>query len=106
MFIIEPRIVVDGIGDNVLVGNEHDLRPKLDTLNNISNNSQDLKSALALYSCTNQIQAERHQQDLSSQGKSSLLSQCELPSGKTGWRVQIKECDESQNYCVQPLEEQ
>ncbi|EDP58973.1 type III secretion system outer membrane ring subunit SctC [Vibrio sp. AND4] len=106
MFIIEPRIVVDGIGDNVLVGNEHDLRPKLGTLNNISNNSQDLKSALALYSCTNQIQAERHQQDLSSQGKSSLLSQCELPSGKTGWRVQIKECDESQNHCVQPLEEQ
>ncbi|MHC0522827.1 type III secretion system outer membrane ring subunit SctC, partial [Vibrio harveyi] len=33
MFIIEPRIVVDGIGDNVLIGNEYDLRPKIGTLN-------------------------------------------------------------------------
>ncbi|WP_104027805.1 type III secretion system outer membrane ring subunit SctC [Vibrio jasicida] len=106
MFIIEPRIVVDGIGDNVLIGNEYDLRPKLGTLNNISNNSVDLKSALALYSCTSQVQAERYQQDLLSQGKSSLLSQCELPSGQKGWRVQIKECDGSENHCVRPLEEQ
>ncbi|WJT05956.1 type III secretion system outer membrane ring subunit SctC [Vibrio harveyi] len=106
MFIIEPRIVVDGIGDNVLIGNEYDLRPKIGTLNNISNNSADLKSALALYSCTIQVQAERYQQDLLSQGKSSLLAECELPTGQKGWRVQIKECNGSENHCVRPLEEQ
>ncbi|WVM80314.1 type III secretion system outer membrane ring subunit SctC [Vibrio harveyi] len=106
MFIIEPRIVVDGIGDNVLIGNEYDLRPKVGTLNNISNNSADLKSALALYSCTTQVQAERYQQDLLSQGKSSLLAECELPTGQKGWRVQIKECNGSENHCVRPLEEQ
>ncbi len=106
MFIIEPRIVVDGIGDNVLIGNEYDLRPKIGTLNNISNNSADLKSALALYSCTTQVQAERYQQDLLSQGKSSLLTECELPTGQKGWRVQIKECNGSENHCVRPLEEQ
>nr|WP_188015273.1 type III secretion system outer membrane ring subunit SctC [Vibrio harveyi] len=106
MFIIEPRIVVDGIGDNVLIGNEYDLRPKIGTLNNISNNSADLKSALALYSCTTQVQAERYQQDLLSQGKSSLLAECELPTGQKGWRVQIKECNGSENHCVRPLEEQ
>ncbi|MGR2870931.1 type III secretion system outer membrane ring subunit SctC [Vibrio vulnificus] len=106
MFIIEPRIVVDGIGDNVLIDNEYDLRPKIGTLNNISNNSADLKSALALYSCTTQVQAERYQQDLLSQGKSSLLAECELPTGQKGWRVQIKECNGSENHCVRPLEEQ
>ncbi|RIW04741.1 EscC/YscC/HrcC family type III secretion system outer membrane ring protein [Vibrio harveyi] len=106
MFIIEPRIVVDGIGDNVLIGNEYDLRPKIGTLNNISNNSAGLKSALALYSCTTQVQAERYQQDLLSQGKSSLLAECELPTGQKGWRVQIKECNGSENHCVRPLEEQ
>ncbi|HDM8162691.1 TPA: type III secretion system outer membrane ring subunit SctC [Vibrio harveyi] len=106
MFIIEPRIVVDGIGDNVLIGNEYDLRPKIGTLNNISNNSADLKSALAPYSCTTQVQAERYQQDLLSQGKSSLLAECELPTGQKGWRVQIKECNGSENHCVRPLEEQ
>ncbi|HHP0485551.1 TPA: type III secretion system outer membrane ring subunit SctC [Vibrio harveyi] len=106
MFIIEPRIVVDGIGDNVLIGNEYDLRPKIGTLNNISNNSADLKSALALYSCTTQVQAERYQQDLLSQGKSSLLAECELPTGQKGGRVQIKECNGSENHCVRPLEEQ
>lgn len=106
MFIIEPRIIVDGIGDNVLIGNEYDLRPKLSTLNNISNNSVDLKSVLALYSCTSQAQAERNQQILLSQGKSSLLSECELPSRQKGWRVQIQECDGSENHCIRPLEEQ
>jgi type III secretion protein C len=106
MFIIEPRIVVDGIGDNVLIGNEYDLRSKIDALNNISNNSAGLKSALALYSCTIQVQAERYQQDLLSQGKSSLLVECELPTGQKGWRVQIKECNGSENHCVRPLEEQ
>ncbi|MEZ8656755.1 type III secretion system outer membrane ring subunit SctC [Vibrio splendidus] len=106
MFIIEPRIVVDGIGDNVLIGNEYDLRPKIGTLNNISNNSADLKSALALYSCTSQVQAVRYQQDLLSQGKSSLLVECELPTGKKGWRLQIKDCVGSESHCVRPLEEQ
>ncbi len=28
LFIIEPRIVVDGIGDNILIDNEYDLSPK------------------------------------------------------------------------------
>ncbi|MEZ8041742.1 type III secretion system outer membrane ring subunit SctC [Vibrio tasmaniensis 1F-187] len=106
MFIIEPRIVVDGIGDNVLIGNEYDLRPKIGTLNSISNNSAGLKSALALYSCTKEVQAVRYQQDLLSQGKSSLLAECELPTGQKGWRVQIKECNGSENHCVRPLEEQ
>ncbi|WP_267713101.1 SctC family type III secretion system outer membrane ring subunit VscC, partial [Vibrio parahaemolyticus] len=56
MFIIEPRIVVDGIGDSVLIGNEHDLRPSIGQLNNISNNSAEFKSVVEVFSCTSKTQ--------------------------------------------------
>ncbi|MDW2057616.1 SctC family type III secretion system outer membrane ring subunit VscC, partial [Vibrio sp. 506] len=105
MFIIEPRIVVDGIGDSVLIGNEHDLRPSIGQLNNISNNSAEFKSVVEVFSCTSKTQAERYQQDLLSQQKSSLLTQCQLPSGQVGWRVKVAECDLSQAECVRPSEE-
>ncbi|EIU6826732.1 SctC family type III secretion system outer membrane ring subunit VscC [Vibrio parahaemolyticus] len=105
MFIIEPRIVVDGIGDSVLIGNEHDLRPSIGQLNNISNNSAEFKSVVEVFSCTSKTQAERYQQDLLSQQKSSLLTQCQLPSGQVGWRVKVAECELSQAECVRPSEE-
>ncbi|MGU3847641.1 EscC/YscC/HrcC family type III secretion system outer membrane ring protein, partial [Vibrio diabolicus] len=57
MFILEPRIVVDGIGDSVLIGNEYDLRPSIGKLNNISNNSAEFKSVVEVYSCTSKTQA-------------------------------------------------
>ena len=106
MFIIEPRIVVDGIGDNVLIGNEYDLRKKIGTFSDISNNSAPLRSALSPYSCLSQEQAERYQQDLLSEEKSSFLAKCDLPTGQKGWQVQIEECDDQKTHCVRPTEEQ
>ena len=106
MFIIEPRIVVDGIGDNVLIGNEYDLRKKIGTFSDISNNSASLRSALSPYSCLSQEQAERYQQDLLSEEKSSFLTKCDLPTGQKGWQVQIEECDDQKTHCVRPTEEQ
>ena len=106
MFIIEPRIVVDGIGDSVLIGNEYDLRKKIGTFSDISNNSAPLKSALSPYSCLSQEQAERYQQDLLSEEKSSFLTNCDLPTGQEGWQVQIEECDDQKTHCVRPTEEQ
>ncbi|EFP95856.1 type III secretion system outer membrane ring subunit SctC [Vibrio caribbeanicus] len=106
MFIIEPRIVVDGIGDNVLIGNEYDLRKKIGTFSDISNNSAPLRSALSPYSCLSQEQAERYQQDLLSEEKSSFLTKCDLPTGQKGWQVQIEECDDQKTHCVRPTEEQ
>ena len=106
MFIIEPRIVVDGIGDSVLIGNEYDLRQKIGTFSDISNNSAPLKSALSPYSCLSQEQAERYQQDLLSEEKSSFLTNCDLPTGQKGWQVQIEECDDQNTHCVRPTEEQ
>ena len=106
MFIIEPRIVVDGIGDSVLIGNEYDLRKKIGTFSDISNNSAPLKSALSPYSCLSQEQAERYQQDLLSEEKSSFLTKCDLPTGQKGWQVQIEECDDQNTHCVRPTEEQ
>ncbi|MCV5640037.1 EscC/YscC/HrcC family type III secretion system outer membrane ring protein, partial [Escherichia coli] len=85
------RIVVDGIGDSVLIGNEYDLRPSIGKLNNISNNSAEFKSVVEVYSCTSRVQAERYQQDLLSQQKSSQLTQCRLPTGQKGWRVKVLE---------------
>jgi type III secretion protein C len=105
MFIIEPRIVVDGIGDSVLIGNEYDLRSKIGAFNDISNNSAQLKSVLSPFSCISQDQAERYQQDLLSEDKSSFLTECNLPSGQKGWQVQIEECNGQDNHCVQPMEE-
>ncbi|HHF0543952.1 TPA: type III secretion system outer membrane ring subunit SctC [Vibrio alginolyticus] len=105
MFILEPRIVVDGIGDSVLIGNEYDLRPSIGKLNNTSNNSAEFKSVVEVYSCTSRVQAERYQQDLLSQQKSSQLTQCQLPTGQKGWRVKVLECDDSQSECVRPSEE-
>ena len=106
MFIIEPRIVVDGIGDSVLIGNEYDLRSKIGTFSDISNNSAPLRSALSPYSCLSQEQAERYQQDLLSEEKSSFLTKCDLPTGQKGWQVQIEECDDQKTHCVRPTEEQ
>jgi type III secretion protein C len=104
MFIIEPRIVVDGIGDSVLIGNEHDLRPYIGQLNNISNNSKQLKSTMELYSCATLEQAQRYQSYLLESEQSSLLSECELPTGQTGWRVKATKCD-SEPYCMRPPKE-
>mgnify|MGYP001352440881 CR=1 FL=1 len=106
MFIIEPRIVVDGIGDSVLIGNEYDLRSKIGTFSDISNNSAPLRSALSPYTCLSQEQAERYQQDLLSEEKSSFLTKCDLPTGQKGWQVQIEECDDQNTHCVRPTEEQ
>ncbi|MDC5840588.1 type III secretion system outer membrane ring subunit SctC [Vibrio europaeus] len=104
MFIIEPRIVVDGIGDSVLIGNEHDLRPHIGQLNNISNNSTQFKSAVELYSCSKLEQAQRHQEFLLESDQSSLLSECKLPTGQAGWRVKVTQCD-IEPHCMRPAKE-
>ncbi|AUI86004.1 EscC/YscC/HrcC family type III secretion system outer membrane ring protein [Vibrio azureus] len=106
MFIIEPRIIVDGIGDNVLIDNEQDLRSQISAFKHLSNDSADLKSAVARFSCTTEEQAKRHQEDLASQQKTSMRNQCNLPTGELGWRVEITKCDSAQQQCVRPKEGQ
>ncbi len=43
LFIISPRIVVDGISDNVFIDNQYDLRPPFGQRDSLSNDSKVLK---------------------------------------------------------------
>ncbi|MBB1269000.1 type III secretion system outer membrane ring subunit SctC [Shewanella sp. SR44-3] len=104
LFIVEPRIVTQGLGDNVIVGNNQDLRNQIAGIEDISNLNRSFRSAISLYSCKMTEEAIEQQQGLLSDGVSSYRQACELPTGEVGARIVPGSCDEPDLSCLAPIE--
>ncbi|MPY25691.1 EscC/YscC/HrcC family type III secretion system outer membrane ring protein [Shewanella psychropiezotolerans] len=105
LFIVEPRIITQGLGNNIVVGNNQDLRGQMVGIEDISNLNQSFRSALSFYRCQTTEEAVQQQQGLLGDGVSSRRQDCRLPTGEMGARIVPGECDESDLSCFFPAEE-
>lgn len=104
LFIVEPRIITEALGDNIVVGNNQDLRGQIVGIEDISNVNQSFRSALSFYRCQPTQSAIGQQQGLVGDGVSSRRQDCELPTGEQGSRIVPGACDESDSSCLFPTE--
>ncbi|AQS40615.1 type III secretion outer membrane pore, YscC/HrcC family [Shewanella psychrophila] len=104
LFIVEPRIITQGLGNNIVVGNNQDLRGQMVGIEDISNLNQSFRSALSFYRCQTTEEAVQQQQGLLGDEISSRRQDCRLPTGEMGARIVPGECDESDLSCFFPTE--
>nr|WP_235184643.1 type III secretion system outer membrane ring subunit SctC [Photorhabdus temperata] len=99
LFIIEPRLIDDGIAHYLALGNGQDLRHRLLATQDLSNQSVSLSKVLAGAQCQSLSPARQAQETLRQAGKSSFLASCRM--GKTyGWRVIEQQCSLKDTWCV------
>lgn len=87
LFIVEPRIITQGLGNNIVVGNNQDLRGQMVGIEDISNLNQSFRSALSFYRCQTTEEAVQQQQGLLGDEISSRRQDCRLPTGEMGARI-------------------
>ncbi|WP_394390347.1 type III secretion system outer membrane ring subunit SctC [Shewanella woodyi] len=104
LFIVEPRIITQGLGNNIVVGNNQDLRGQMVGIEDISNLNQSFRSALSFYRCQSTEEAVEQQQGLAGDGVTSRRQECTLPTGEIGARIVPDECDQLDLSCVYPIE--
>ena len=104
LFIVEPRIITESLGDNIVVGNNQDLRGQIVGIEDISNVNQSFRSALKLYQCQSTQSALQYQEGLVGDGISSRRQKCKLPTGEDGARIVPGVCDELDHSCLFPKE--
>ncbi len=104
LFIIEPRLIDDGIAHYLALGNGQDLRAGLLGADEISNQSLSLGKVLGGAQCQPLAAARDVQQLLRQGGKSSSLIQCRM-GNELGWRLvemdKDQKCTPAANWCVQ-----
>ncbi|WP_203130341.1 type III secretion system outer membrane ring subunit SctC [Aeromonas jandaei] len=104
LFIIEPRLIDDGIAHYLALGNGQDLRAGVLGVDEISNQSLSLGKVLGGAQCQ-QLAAARDVQKLLRQGgKSSALTQCRM-GNELGWRLvemaKDQKCTPAASWCMQ-----
>lgn len=104
LFIIEPRLIDDGIAHYLALGNGQDLRAGLLGADELSNQSLSLGKVLGGAQCQPLAAARDVQQLLRQGGKSSSLIQCRM-GNELGWRLvemdKDQKCTPAANWCVQ-----
>lgn len=104
LFIIEPRLIDDGIAHYLALGNGQDLRAGLLGTDELSNQSLSLGKVLGGAQCQPLAAARDVQQLLRQGGKSSSLIQCRM-GNELGWRLvemdKDQKCTPAANWCVQ-----
>lgn len=104
LFIIEPRLIDDGIAHYLALGNGQDLRAGLLGADELSNQSLSLGKVLGGAQCQPLAAARDVQQQLRQGGKSSSLIQCRM-GNELGWRLvemdKDQKCTPAANWCVQ-----
>ena len=104
LFIIEPRLIDDGIAHYLSLGNGQDLRASVLGVDEISNQSLSLGKVLGGAQCQPLAAAREVQQLLRQGGKSSSLTQCRM-GNEQGWRLvemnKDQKCTPAANWCVQ-----
>jgi len=104
LFIIEPRLIDDGIAHYLALGNGQDLRAGVLGVDEISNQSLSLGKVLGGAQCQPLAAARDVQQLLRQGGKSSSLTQCQM-GNELGWRLvemhKDQKCTPAASWCVQ-----
>ncbi|PKQ79320.1 secretin [Aeromonas sobria] len=104
LFIIEPRLIDDGIAHYLSLGNGQDLRASVLGVDEISNQSLSLGKVLGGAQCQPLAAARDVQQLLRQGGKSSSLTQCRM-GNEQGWRLvemnKDQKCTPAASWCVQ-----
>lgn len=104
LFIIEPRLIDDGIAHYLSLGNGQDLRASVLGVDEISNQSLSLGKVLGGAQCQPLAAARDVQQLLRQGGKSSSLTQCRM-GNELGWRLvemnKDQKCTSAASWCVQ-----
>lgn len=103
LFIVEPRIVTEALGNNIVIGNAQDIRSQVLEIEDISNNNKGFRDSVAIYQCKPLKEALRQQQNMVRKGVSSSRRLCDLPTGEPGVRVIPGQCDEFNPSCFAPL---
>ena len=99
LFIIEPRIIDEGIAHHLALGNGQDLRTGILAVDEISNQSTTLNKLLGGSQCQPLNKAQEVQKWLSQNNKSSYLTQCKMDKS-LGWRVVEGACTPAESWCV------
>lgn len=103
LFIIEPRLIDDGIAHYLSLGNGQDLRASVLGVDEISNQSLSLGKVLGGAQCQPLAAARDVQQLLRQGGKSSSLTQCRM-GNELGWRLvemnKDQKCTPAASWCV------
>ncbi len=104
LFIIEPRLIDDGIAHYLSLGHGQDLRAGVLGVDEISNQSLSLGKVLGGAQCQPLAAAREVQQLMRQGGKSSSLTQCQM-GNELGWRLvemgNAQKCTPALTWCVQ-----
>lgn len=104
LFIIEPRLIDDGIARYLSLGNGQDLRSGMMVVDEISNQSLSLGKVLGGAQCQPLAAAREVQTLLRQGGKSSALTQCRM-GNELGWRLvelgKGEKCTPAASWCMQ-----
>ncbi len=104
LFIIEPRLIDDGIAHYLSLGHGQDLRAAVLGVDEISNQSLSLGQVLGGAQCQSLAAAREVQQLMRQGGKSSSLTRCQM-GHEQGWRLvemsKEQTCSAALEWCVQ-----
>ncbi|WP_440894266.1 type III secretion system outer membrane ring subunit SctC [Aeromonas dhakensis] len=104
LFIIEPRLIDDGIAHYLSLGHGQDLRAGVLGVDEISNQSLSLGKVLGGAQCQPLAAAREVQQLLRQGGRSSSLTRCQM-GREQGWRLvemsKEQKCTPALEWCVQ-----
>ncbi|MFB2828319.1 type III secretion system outer membrane ring subunit SctC [Aeromonas jandaei] len=104
LFIIEPRLIDDGIAHYLALGNGQDMRAGVLGVDEISNQSLSLGKVLGGAQCQPLAAARDVQKLLRQGGKSSALTQCRM-GNELGWRLvemaKDQKCTPAASWCMQ-----
>lgn len=108
LFIIEPRVIDDGIAHYLSLGHGQDLRAGVLGADELSNQSLSLGKVLGGAQCQPLAAAREVQQLMRQGGRSSSLTQCQM--GKVqGWRLvemgKEQKCTPAASWCVQGIQD-
>ncbi len=103
LFIIEPRLIDDGIAHYLALGNGQDLRAGVLGADEISNQSLSLGKVLGARNASRWLQPVTCS-SCCVRGKSSSLTQCRM-GNELGWRLvemnKDQKCTPAASWCVQ-----
>ncbi|VEG97261.1 AscC protein [Aeromonas encheleia] len=106
LFIIEPKLIDDGIAHYLSLGNGQDLRAGVLGADEFSNQSLSLGKVLSGAQCQPLAAAREVQQLMRQAGKSSSLTQCRM-GGELGWRLvemsKEQKCSPAAQWCMQAV---
>lgn len=99
LFLIEPRLIDDGVGHYLALNNRRDLRGGLLEIDELSNQSLSLRKLLGSARCQALAPARAEQERLRQAGQGSFLTPCRM-GAQEGWRVTDGACPKDGAWCV------